>query len=123
MHIQGSNCLLITYKERIGAAHSHSKYLGVFIFTSPNPEVPFELFQAEVISFFIILSHIYLSVHEVVTILKLLLISTLNCRLVSSQLTSLQHRIWTCIVHKAKLLLTTLLKDKHSTINREGLNL
>ena len=75
------------------------KYLGVFLLTDPNPLLLYELLNNEIISFFNSLSHIYLSIHELVTITNLLLVSALNYRLLAhdlppAQLCSLQHRIW-----------------------------
>ena len=108
--------------------HTHYKYLGVFFFTEPNPVLLYELLQNEIISFFNSLSHIYLSVHELVLITNLLLISKLNYCLLAHDLPSqclhaLQHRIWKAIAIKAKLSLSTSPKHKHSPCTLGGLGL
>ena len=100
----------------------------MFIFTEPNPLLLYKLLQNEIISFFNSLSHIYLSVHELVLITNPLLISTLNYRLLAHDLPSeclhaLQNRIWKAIAIKAKLSLSTSPKDKHSPRTLGGLGL
>ena len=111
-----------------GTPHTYYKYLGVFLFTDPNPLLLYELLNNERISFFNSLSHIYLSIHELVTIMNLLLISTLDYRLLAgdlppAQLCSLQHRIWKLLACKSRLSLATSPKDKHSSFVRGGLGL
>ena len=61
-----------------GTPHTHYKNLGVFFFTESNPLLLYDLLSNEIISFFNSLSHIYLSIHKLVRITNLLLISTLN---------------------------------------------
>ena len=111
-----------------GTPHTYYKYLGVFLFTDPNPVLLYELLNNEIPSFFNGLSHIYLSIHESVTITNLLLISTLNYRLLAhdlppAQLCSLQHRIWKSLACKSRLSLATSPKDKHSSFVCGGLGL
>ena len=88
----------------------------------------YELLNNERILFFNSLSHIYLSIHELVTITNLLLISTLNYRLLPDdlppgQLCSLQHHISKSLAWKSKLSLATSPKDKQSSFVRGGLGL
>ena len=111
-----------------GTPHTCYKCLGVFFFTDPNPLLLYELLNNEIISFFNSLSHIHLSIHELVTITNLLLISTLNYRLLAhglppAQLCSLQHCIWKSLACKSRLSLATSPKDKHSSFVRGGLGL
>ena len=108
--------------------HTYEKYLDVFLFIDPNPLLLYELLNKEIISFFNSLSHIYLSIHEHVTITNLLLVSTLNYRLLAhdlppAQLCSLQHRIWKSLACKSRLSLATSPKDNHSSFVRGGLGL
>ena len=43
--------------------HKFYKYLGVFLFTDPDPQLLYELLQAEISSFFNPISRIFLSLH------------------------------------------------------------
>ena len=91
-----------------GTPHTHYKYLGEFSFTDSNPLLLYELLSNEIILLFNSLSHIYLSIHELVTVTNLLIISTLNYRLLAHALPpaclcSLQSRIWKSLACKLSL--------------------
>ena len=75
------------------------KYLGVHLFTDPDPPLPYELAKSEITSFFAFLHHLNLTLSEYVRLVNHQLVPTLQYRLMAhplkqSQLKQLQNIIW-----------------------------
>ena len=75
------------------------KYLGVYLFTDPDPTLTYELANSEITSFFAFLNPLNLTLSEYVRLVNLQLIPTLQYRLMAhpleqSQLKKLQHIMW-----------------------------
>ena len=75
------------------------KYLGVYLFTEPDPILTYELAKSRITSFFTFLHPLNLTLSEYIQLVNLQLIPTLQYRLMAhpldqSQLQSLQNIIW-----------------------------
>ena len=114
--------------DKHGSPHAYYKYLGIFLFTSPDPNLLFELCLSEINSFFASLSHVPISLPEWVPAVNLILINTLAYRLQAhelapSQLDTLQTTIWTHLCKHAVLSTVTSPKDRYTSRRIRGLGL
>ena len=110
------------------------KYLGVYLFTDPDPTLTYELAKSEFTSFFTFLHPLNLTLSENIRLVNLQLIPTLQYNLMAhpleqSQLRSLQNIIWKNIAidrdRKKRNRISRLVsnKDKYTSRPHGGLDL
>ena len=110
------------------------KYLGVYLFTDPDPTLMYELAESEVTSFFTFLHPLNLTLSEYIRLVNLQLIPTLKYRLMAhpleqSQLHFLQNIIWKSIaIHRVpekrnRISRLVSNKDKYTSRPHGGLDL
>ena len=110
------------------------KYLGVYLFTDPDPTLTYDLAKSEITSFFTFSHPLNLTVSEHIRLVNLQLIPALQYRLMThpleqSQLRSLQNIIWKNIAldrdpekrHCISRLVSN--KDKYTSRPHGGLDL
>ena len=110
------------------------KYLGVYLFTDPDPTLTYELAKSEITSFFTFLHPLNLTLSEYISLVNLELIPTLQYRLMAhpleqSQLRSQQNIIWENIAidrdpeKRNRISRLVSNKDKYTSRPQGGLDL
>ena len=108
--------------------HSFYKYLGVFIFTNPDPALLQQLIMSEIQSFFSNLSPIPLLLHEYVLLYNTQLIPILCYRMLMhslplSSIQSIESTLWQSFAKAAGISSVTSPKDRYVTPSQGGLGL
>ena len=110
------------------------KYLGVFLFTDPDPILTYELAKSEIRFFFTFVHPLNLTLSEYIPLVNLQLIPTLQYRLMAhpldqSQLHSLQNIVWKKIAidhdpeKRNRISRLVSIKDKYTSRPQGGLDL